>query len=288
MSQRQVVLVYNARRAEAVRTAERAALWLQENGIATLWLDQVAVAALTAPPEGTELVLTLGGDGTLLMGARLAAPAGVPVLGVHVGHFGFIAQVRPEQMEDALTQWLRGESQIQERLMVQARVGAEEKSIYGLNEVALCRASMAPMLTFRIEINGLPLTSYPADGSLVATPTGSTAYALSAGAPVLHPSAQALLLVPISPHTLGARPLVLPPDARITITLEPDREEGIEVGTKREALLTTDGNYYCSLQPGESVHITQAPFRTRLLAFREGDFFEKLRSRLLWGARVND
>lgn len=287
---RHVLLIYNAGKPEAIERAQGAKAWLLTQGCKVKMVEHTAATRMDAlPVEHTDLIVTLGGDGTMLTGARLGAPAGVPVLGVHLGRFGFIAQILPHRLEEALQVWLQDEYQIQERLMVQARVGSEEHAIYGLNEIAFLRAPTAPMLTFRIQVNGLPLTSYPADGTLVATPTGSTGYALSAGAPVIHPETPALVLVAISPHTLGARPLVIPPNSRIEITTDAYLQEDVGGSiTTHDALLMADGNQHRTIAPGQTIHITQAPFRARLLIFNEADFFEKLRDRLLWGVRVNE
>ncbi len=280
-----VLIIYNAGKPEAARRAQETAQWLRAAGYGIVLADQPTAARWSQPPDpDLALVITLGGDGTLLTGAALAAPAGVPLLGVHLGRFGFIAQVEPEEILDALQRWRAGDYQVQERLMVQARVEGEVRVSVALNEITLLRMPTAPMLNFTIRINELLLTTYPADGSLVATPTGSTAYALSAGAPVVHPQTEALILTPISPHTLGARPLVLPPSARIRI------EIGCEATNEphAQAIMTTDGRRHQTLNIGQTVHITAAPYRTKLLSFNEGEFFEKLRDRLLWGARVNE
>lgn len=280
-----VLLIYNAGKAEAARCAQEAARFLRTQGHEVVLAEQITAANWEQLPDPhIELVVTLGGDGTLLTGAHLAAPAGVPLLGVHLGRFGFIAQVEPDELQDALTRWQQGNYTLQERLMVQARVAGEMRLAWALNEIALLRHPTSPMLDFTIAVNGLPLTTYPADGSLVATPTGSTAYALSVGAPVMHPETNALLLAPISPHTLGARPLVLPPTARINITVGCQATGDPEV----QVLLTADGRRHQWLTVGQTLTISAAPFRAKLLVFNEGEFFEKLRDRLLWGVRVNE
>jgi NAD+ kinase len=280
-----VLIIYNAGKPDAARHTQETAQWLRAVGYGVVLADQPTAARWSQLPDPKiALVMTLGGDGTLLTGAALAAPAGVPLLGVHLGRFGFIAQVEPNEIIDALQRWQSGNYQVQERLMAQARLEGETRVSVALNEITLLRTPTAPMLDFTICINDLLLTTYPADGSLVATPTGSTAYALSAGAPVVHPQTEALILTPISPHTLGARPLVLPPTARISITIrcaatnEPDAQ----------VIMTADGRRHQTLRMGQTVHITAAPFRVKLLSFNEGEFFEKLRDRLLWGARVNE
>ncbi|MFQ3610025.1 MAG: NAD(+)/NADH kinase [Fimbriimonadales bacterium] len=280
-----VLILYNAKRPEAVRYAQETARWLRAQGYNAVLTDQRTANSWSQLPDpATALVITLGGDGTLLTGATLCAPAGVPLLGVHLGRFGFIAQAEPDEIIQALERWQTGDFCLQERLMVQARVENEIRVVYALNEVALLRQPTMPMLDFTIRINDLPLTTYPADGSLVATPTGSTAYALSAGAPVMHPQTEALVLTPISPHTLGARPLVLPPNARIAITVNCSASDDPQV----QVLISADGRHHQMLTAGQTIHITSAPFRLKLLSFNEGEFFEKLRDRLLWGARVNE
>jgi NAD+ kinase len=280
-----VLIIYNAGKPEAARRAQETAQWLRAEGYGVALADQPTAARWSQPPDpNLALVITLGGDGTLLTGAAIAAPAGVPLLGVHMGRFGFIAQVEPDELIDALQRWQAGDYQVQERLMAQARVEGEVRVSFALNEITLLRMPTAPMLNFTIRVNDLLLTTYPADGSLVATPTGSTAYALSVGAPVVHPHAEVLILAPISPHTLGARPLVLPPNARISIEIRCEATNE----PNAQAIMTTDGRRHQTLSIGQTVHITVAPFRTKLLSFNEGEFFEKLRDRLLWGARVNE
>jgi len=280
-----VLIVYNAGKPDAARLAHESAQWLRAAGYGVVLVDQPTAARWDAPPDpNLALVMTLGGDGTLLTGAVLAAPVGAPLLGVHLGRFGFIAQVEPDAILDALQRWQAGDYQVQERLMVQAQLEGETRASIALNEITLLRAPTAPMLDLTIRINDLLLTTYPADGSLVATPTGSTAYALSAGAPVVHPQTDALILTPISPHTLGARPLVLPPTARVSITVQCAATNE----PNAQAVMTADGRRHQTLQMGQTVHITAAPYRLKLLAFNEGEFFEKLRDRLLWGARVNE
>lgn len=280
-----VLIIYNAGKPEAARRAQETAQWLRAEGYGVALADQPTAARWSQPPDpNLALVITLGGDGTLLTGAAIAAPAGVPLLGVHMGRFGFIAQVEPDEVIDALQRWQAGDYQVQERLMAQARVEGEVRVSFALNEITLLRMPTAPMLNFTIRVNDLLLTTYPADGSLVATPTGSTAYALSVGAPVVHPQAEVLILAPISPHTLGARPLVLPPNARISIEIRCEATNE----PNAQAIMTTDGRRHQTLSMGQTVHITVAPFRTKLLSFNEGEFFEKLRDRLLWGARVNE
>ena len=280
-----VLIVYNTSKPDAVRLAQESAQWLRASGYGVVLADQPTAACWDTPPApNLALVMTLGGDGTLLTGAVLAAPVGAPLLGVHLGRFGFIAQVEPDAILDALQRWQAGDYQVQERLMVQARLDGETRASIALNEITLLRTPTAPMLDLTIRINDLLLTTYPADGSLVATPTGSTAYALSAGAPVVHPQTDALILTPISPHTLGARPLVLPPTARVSITAHcaATNEPNAQV------IMTADGRRHQTLRMGQTVHITAAPYRVKLLSFNEGEFFEKLRDRLLWGARVNE
>lgn len=287
---KRVLIIYHAGKPSAAQAAEQARHWLESHNCPVSLVDQQEAARWESLPSPTpDLVVCLGGDGTLLTGAWLAAPANIPVLGAHLGRFGFIAQIRPENLQSALQSWFQDECQIQERLMIQARVDHEPNAIYGLNEIAMLRAPTAPMLTFGIRINGRELTSYPADGTLVSTSTGSTGYALSTGAPVMHPEVQAMILAAISPHTLGARPLVLPPSATVSITIEPHPNEDVGSAIDRqEALLTADGNRHRVVAPGQVVEITQSPYKTRLLVFNEGDFLEKLRNRLLWGARVNE
>jgi NAD+ kinase len=228
-----------------------------------------------------DLAVVFGGDGTVLRVAGFAAPHGTLVLGVHLGHIGFITYCRPEDLEKVVDQALRGKLPIEERIMVRAelrREGALVSTAHGLNEVAIQRRVTGKMMTFDISIDDVPVTRFPADGVLVATPTGSTAYSLSAGGPVTSPDLDALLLTQITPHTLVARPLILAPDSVVRV----------QVGSRGEAMMVADGYWHVSLNNGDEVVLSRAEFAAKLVLSHGHEFYERLRRRLLGGPREDE
>ncbi len=220
-------------------------------------------------------MVTFGGDGTLIRASHLCAATGTPILGVFYGRFGFVTQIRPDEARAALGQFLEGEYQLDERMMVQTdlvRDGKTVASLHSLNEAVVQRSATTRMLTFRVSIDGRQLAHYPADGVMVSTPTGSTAYALSAGGPVVDPSMEALLFAAIMPHTLSARPLVMRPEATVELAVE----------TLGDAVLSCDGQGRLHLLRGDRVIVTKSPRKTRLVSVDRDDFLEKLADRLQW------
>lgn len=240
-------------------------------------LDAVADRVLRLPDEeaalGCELVVVLGGDGTILRGAELAREARVPVLGVNLGHVGFLAEAEREELADIVSAIVDRTWSVEERMALDVEVrddGGVIARTWALNEVSVEKASRQRMLEVSVEVDGRPLSSWGCDGVVVATPTGSTAYAFSAGGPVVWPDVEAILMVPISAHALFARPLVVGPGSRLAVEIIP-RTEGIGV-------VWCDGRRQWSLPPGARVEVSrseqpvllarvaQAPFADRLVA----------------------
>jgi NAD+ kinase len=230
-------------------------------------------------PGMVELVVVLGGDGTMLGTARLVAEKGVPVLGVNLGGLGFITEVYTNELFMALEKIMRGECPTEERMMLSARImrGGEEIAHYtALNDVVINKGAMARVIDLEIDVNKTYVTMFKSDGAIVSTPTGSTAYSLSAGGPILYPTIHALVLTPISPHTLTNRPLVLPEDAQIEITLK-SQSEGV--------LLALDGQVGVTLMTGDMVEIKKSPHNAILMKAGGRDHFDILRTKLKWGER---
>ncbi|MBS1714791.1 MAG: NAD(+)/NADH kinase [Armatimonadetes bacterium] len=283
-----VNLLVNLYRPDAIRAAKSTAEWLRSRGV-TVGSDREGAASLgvesLAPDElaHADLMITFGGDGTLIHAAHICAAEGTPVLGVYYGQFGFVTQVEPEETGAALSQFMDGQASIDERMMIQTDLIREDKvvaTLHSLNESAVQRSATTRMLTFDTRVNGRLLARYPADGVMVSTPTGSTAYALSAGGPVVDPSMEAILITAIMPHTLSARPLVLRSDSLIEIRVE----------TRGDAVLSCDGQSRLHLLSGDLVRVTKSPRKTRLVSVDEQDFLEKLSDRLRWsqGRREDD
>lgn len=228
-----------------------------------------------------DLLLTLGGDGTLLRGARLIAPHGVPVLGVNLGHLGFLTSLAPQELEGALRAVIAGRIELDERMVLEATaVGADgttRGSYLALNDVVLHRGGVARMIRLAIRANGEEVGTYSADGVILATPTGSTAYSLSAGGPIVSPSVDCIVATPISPHTLAVRPLILPAEETVHVEILTPTEE---------LIMTIDGQEAAALAPGERVAIRRAPTPLRLVRFPGQTFFSTLRRKLGWGDLV--
>jgi NAD+ kinase len=229
----------------------------------------------------SDLVIALGGDGTLLGMARHAAPLGTPLLGIDLGSFGFLAEEDFSHLENGLDALLRGELQIEERLMVRARVmrgGVEFITLIGLNDAVIAKTGIRRMVRLRTVIDGDHIASYPADGLIISTPTGSTAYVLSAGGPLVDPAVECLIVAPICPHTLYSRPLVVRPQAQIEVSAE-GRERSVG-----DASLTLDGQDEVALLPDDIVIVDRAPCNARLVRMAEHSYYERLRRKLKWGA----
>ncbi len=229
---------------------------------------------------GTDCVVVLGGDGSVLATSREAGPNGVPILAVELGEFSFLSDVRPECLLQSMDDLLCGQYRLDERLMLSARVLREGQEMWqsrGLNDAVIAKGAISRMLHLRVWVNDQFVSDYSADGLIVATPTGSTAYSLSAGGPILHPDVAVLILTPICAHTLFARPLVISAAASIRIQPNWSRQR------QEEVMLTVDGQVVVELQPGDEVIIGAAEERVRFLRVGETGFYERLRQKLNWG-----
>ena len=236
-----------------------------------------AVEQPSAFQPDTDALLSLGGDGTFLMAARLAVPAGVPVLGVNFGRLGFLSENEPDRVADALG---RGDFRIEERELLQVRcpdLPAGENWPFALNEMSVSRVS-ASMLGVDVEVDGESLPTYWADGLLVATSSGSTAYSLSVGGPICLPETRVFIVAPISPHNLNVRPLIVPESSRLRISLR-SRDE--------RAVLTMDNRNY-TVPAGTRIEVCAAPARLRCMRLGQSNFINALRTRLLWGQDVRN
>lgn len=232
----------------------------------------------TADLSGFDLLISLGGDGTILHCARDAAPRQIPVFGINGGTLGFLAAGEKEHLQQALQQLLDGAYTVHNRLMLQAQVLQEDASsapLLALNDCVLRTASPRAFLT-QAFWNGEALPSYFGDGVIVSTPTGSTAYSLAAGGPIVHPSVAVWVVTPICPHSLHQRPIVLPADG--TLVLAPCQTE--------DALISLDGQTQLALPAGARVEIKRSPFAVQLLGLPGRDFFTLLSRKLDWGQRA--
>ncbi len=239
---------------------------LRSRGLSTwvgsAWEDEEArkhVATL-------DLIVTFGGDGTILRAARMAALNGTPILSVNMGRFGFLAEAQPEEVEDVMDTVLSGSYWLEERIMLHAELhrGKEEEGSYdALNDVVMGHGTISRVVRLGAYVDGEHMADYVADGLIVATPTGSTAYSLAAGGPILHPRLEDILLTPIAPHRALERSLVLPSSSTIEIRLS----------SEYHAVLTIDGQIETQLEDGDRVTVTVSPHRCKLVRTQPASYF---------------
>jgi len=280
-----VGLIVHEHRPEAAQLAREAARWLvdRHHGVRLPEADAAAVGLpeYGCPPgelaAGLELAITLGGDGTILRAVNLVSRAGVPLLGVNLGRLGYLADIEPEGLTEALERVLAGDFAIEERMMLSVvvrRAGEPEtapspdRDMWALNEAVIERPAAGHTVHVAVQVEGRFWTTYAADGLIVATPTGSTAYAFSAGGPIVSPNVRALLMTPVSAHMSFDRSLVV--DAADSVRIEV---------TDRPAALVLDGRAMGLLERGDTVICTEAPGCARFVAFGGRDFYGVLKAK---------
>jgi NAD+ kinase len=229
-------------------------------------------------PSQLDALVTLGGDGTLLRGARIITPHGVPILGINLGRLGFLTCCNADQLSNALMRFARRDFVAESRMALEARVfdakGRERQQWIALNDVVLHKGGFARVVSFRIAADGEPIATYGADGIVLSTPTGSTAYSLSAGGPVVYPTLDTIVVTPVSAHTLAVRPVILP--ASVEVTLHTD-------AAAEELLVTVDGQVGTTFSSGEMLSIRRADRGVLIVRFPGTSFFTTLRQKLGWG-----
>jgi NAD+ kinase len=263
-------------------------VWLGERAVSALWSADAAALAPPAPErrvvpreriaDDTDLVLVLGGDGTLLAVADIIGQSGrdVPILGVNFGALGFLTEITRPELFTALEAALHGRIEHDERMMLCGRTAASSR--VALNDIVLTRTALSRMVDLDVTVGDQFVTSVRSDGLIIATPTGSTAYNLSAGGPVVHPAMDAIVLTPIAPHTLTHRPIVIPAEREVRVRAA--------VGNHgAEIYITFDGQHGFALGEGEEVSITRAAKPIRLVRAANRNYFEVLREKLKWGER---
>ena len=223
-----------------------------------------------------DLLLVLGGDGTMLHAARLVEKRSVPILGVNIGGLGFLTETTVERIYDSLNQILAGDYILEKRLMLRARIQRGQEIIGecpALNDVVVNKGHLARMIATKVSINGSFMTNLRGDGLIISTPTGSTGYSLSANGPILDPSLEVFTLNPICPHTLSHRPFIVPSHASITVTLT----------SQEKAMATLDGQVGFDMQTNDTVHIWASDHQAHLIRFPGRSYYDVLRNKLKWG-----
>jgi NAD+ kinase len=259
--------------------------WLEERGLTAILDTETAGAVKTGAvgktrdqvAEESELIVVLGGDGTLLAAAREAAPRGVPLLPINMGSLGFLTSFTVEELYPALESALGGEVEMEERILLlveRTHEGRAFEQQLVLNEAVIHKGALARMIEMELYIDKSFVCRYRADGLIVATPTGSTAYSMSAGGPIVHPSVESILITPICPHTLSDRPVVVSDTSSIEVRI---------VQNSDSVFLTLDGQTGVPMQASDRVNITRAKERLKLIQPPNKTYFEILRSKLKWG-----
>jgi NAD+ kinase len=282
-----VAIVSKPRKPELAQLLPELIDWLRKNNYEPL-LDHEgacythiapAVDRTDLPAHKPSLVIVLGGDGTLLSVARIFAATGTPILSVNLGSLGFLTEVRLADLYTTLASWCQNCHTLDHRNMLHSEVirdGAVVKTYEALNEVVVSKGDIARMGEFAVELDGKSVASFRADGVIVSTPTGSTAYTLAANGPILTPDVDALVVTPICPHLLTLRPIVVPGDACLTVRVE---------GVPTQCMLTVDGQTGFELRVGDEVRCRRSAYTVNLVRLSESGFFDALRSKLSWGER---
>lgn len=280
-------IISRPRRVDVAKIVPPLLSWLAERKINALY-DQETATSLQQNDDGksrtrtelaaqSDLLLVLGGDGTLLAAAREAAPRGIPILPINLGSLGFLTSFTTQELYPALEETLAGHLTASERVMLHAALIRDGKTLDDqrvLNEVVINKGALARMIEVRLTINTDFVCRYRADGLIVATPTGSTAYSVSAGGPIVHPNVESIIVTPICPHTLSDRPIVVDDKCCVELHLTGDAES---------VYLTLDGQKGMLMQSGDKVRIFRAEERLKLIQPKRKSYYEILRSKLKWG-----
>jgi NAD+ kinase len=284
---RRVGIISRPRRADISRVVPPLIKWLQAHGAEVLCDSETGdcFGPLTVQtqtreklPAQADLLIVLGGDGTLLSAARLAANPPVPILAVNLGGLGFLTTVPLDDLYEILEEVFLGNSRVSERVMLEAqivRAGSVIRRQIALNDAVLNKAALARIMDVALHVDGEYVTTYKADGLILSTPTGSTAYSLSAGGPIVQPAVEAFVVTPICPHTLTNRPLVIPDAAKIEIDFE----------AEETVFLTLDGQIGIELVKGDRIVVRKAPEKLHLVIPSKKTYYQVLRSKLKWGER---
>jgi NAD+ kinase len=272
-------IIANSDKENAVEYSSQLKDWLEERGIG-VFLDE-EIASKLGKNDGikkgamvniVDMIVVFGGDGTLLSAARAVKGHSVPIVGINLGGFGFMTAINPNAMLSVMEVILKGEYETSRRMMLEASVAGVKRS--ALNDIVITRGSLSRMVILETFVDGKYLTTYKADGLIISTPTGSTAYSLSAGGPIVKPEHYSIIITPICPHTLTNRPIMLPPDVVIDVVVVMP-EKGIAV--------TLDGQDMFVVKPGDTVRVAKSQFDINIVNSPHHDYWEILRTKLGWG-----
>lgn len=272
----------NFAKQHSINLSKKVIEWLLEKNI-KVFLTEDKAMTLDLPELGlnwmgfikqSDIIVILGGDGTLLKVARKVAPDEIPLLGVNLGNLGFLTEVEVPELFNALTRVLNNDFVIEKRMMLEATVlkhDIEFQNFIALNDVVVTKGPFARLVHLKVYVNNEYIETYPADGLIVSSPTGSTAYSLSAGGPIVNPNVDLLLITPICPHTLHSRSIIISEDEKIRVVIKADH---------RDIMLTMDGQQGFKLQPNDEVIVKKASCYTKLIRLKKRSFYEVLRKKI--------
>ncbi len=225
----------------------------------------------------SDVIVAFGGDGTILSAARMVGKSDVPILGINLGKLGFLAEVSLEEMEAFIQDVTSGQHVIEERMMLKTTIEKDKSELYSLNDVVIDNSTSSRLIHISVYVNGEYLVSYSGDGIILATPTGSTAYSLAAGGPIVVPTTQVIEIQPISPHSLSARTVIIPDTSTIRIVVE---------HLSNEARVTADGQTEKIYTPPLDIYVRKAEYSVKLIKRKDRSYYDVLRTKLLWGSDI--
>lgn len=265
---RRIAVAVNPSASEGLAKARKIAQFLSERGVETVASGEIQDVDLNARIQNREfdLLIAMGGDGTMLKAGKIAAPVGIPILGINMGHFGFLTEIKRGQWREMLQLLLEGKFRLEERMMLRAshvRGGQILDSWPVVNEVVVCRGQFVRPIQIQAEVNGYLLYTFVADGLIASTPTGSTAYALAAGGPIVPPELRNILIIPVAPHLSMDRAIILSEGANVSMT----------VHTTHEAVMSVDGRDPVLMVDGDSVQVTAHELTVHFVRFQDPGYF---------------
>lgn len=286
---KKAAIILNTEKDRAINLALELIKWSELHDIVIMlesdaanMLEMPELAVDYAALGSADFAVVLGGDGTLLRASRIFAPVDIPMLPIRFGRFGFLTDIEPDDAVQAMDDYIGGRFHMHERMMLRITVhrnGSLVNTSDALNEAVVTKGPISRMLRLCTYVSGKYIATYDADGLIVATPNGSTAYSLSAGGPLVAPDLQVLIITPICPHTLNVRPLIVSSKQKVDVV--------VESGAWDDMMLTVDGQLGVPLEPGDTVSIEKSEYVTKLISVNDITFYDKLQTRLRWGDRFD-
>jgi NAD+ kinase len=275
----------NAEKEKVPALVQNALQWASENNLNVHLADRLKSISIngdvsyfsTQNPPDVDFLLCLGGDGTLISGVRIFSNPSVPVLGVHIGGLGFLAQITPKELIDKLEAVKNNEFKIQDRLVLSAKISSNDDSFYAVNDFVVQNETSFRVTSLSLYIDNQHVSDYKSDGIIISTPTGSTAYSLSSGGPIVQPDVFSIIVTPISPHSLTSRPLVLPPDVEVEFRFNAESEKNLN--------LIIDGQNIIKFTNQSTVKLSQAKHRYKFITFKDYNYYDTLKNKMIWGKR---